>query len=224
MGELLVRYKLLAVPQRVLITVGAFGMLLWLFSVKDKIDTPKSRLEEAQSSLEMKQNELDKMMSAVDNADSREELEKKKTKLTDQISRQLSTNSRSLPQKFHIDAVIDQISRLAKTHSVKLQSLEIGEERERGSEYRYYELPIKLEIQGTYSACGYFYGDLIQLETLVHMRDIKLDHQAGNRDELSTESVSDSAMTTKNIMTNLQAAFQLYLVKSVATMVIFKSS
>lgn len=224
MGELLVRYKLLPIPQRVIITIAVFAMLLWFFSIKDKLDTPKYQLEEAQSSLEIKQNELDKMMSAVDNADSREELEKKKTRLTDQIQLQLGAKSRSLPQKFHLDGVIDQISQLAKTHSVKLLSLEIGEERELGSEYRYYELPIQLEIQGTYSACGYFYGDLIQLETLVHMRDIKLDHQAGQRDEVRTDSSSDSAMTTKNIMTNLQAAFELYLVKSVATMVIFKSS
>lgn len=227
MEELLVRYKLLGIPQRMGIVVAVSVLLFWLVSIADKLAEPKSQLKAAEESYKAKQAELDKMVTSYDNAASKEELENEQRQLERQIQQRIGSNAAMLPQKFHIDKMMDTVAQLAKYHNVKLISFDMQDERERGSEYRYYELPIKLQISGSYGSCGHFYGDLIRLETLVQMRDIKMDHALQSiepRSSIDDDLAGSSSPQPNDVVANLIASLQKYMVKSEATMVIFRAS
>ena len=227
MEELLVRYKLLGVPQRMAIVLAVSALLFWFLSTADKLAGPKSQLKAAEESYKGKQAELDKMVTSYDNAATKEELENQKRQLERQIQQRIGSNSAMLPEKFHLDKMMDTVAQLAKHHNVKLISFDMQDERERGSEYRYYELPIKLEISGSYGSCGHFYGDLIRLDTLVQMRDIKMNHvlqSLEQRNSFNDGFANSSSPQSTDVVANLIASLQKYMVKSEATMVIFRAS
>lgn len=230
MEEILARYKALEVYARVGIVVLVSGLIFWSCSVSSKISSPSSQLSDAQQAFDSKNAERTRMEEREKTIDSSADIEKQKIDLERKIQRQLQNNSNMLPDQFHIDNVMSALSRLAKHHNVKILSFNMGDEREMGDEFRYYEMPIELEITGHYSSCGYFYGGIIALGVLVQMRDIKINHhmmsrETEDRDYDDKSSEADSSRNpSAEFGTRLMTSLQNYMVKSESTFVIFRSS
>ncbi|MDE3268800.1 MAG: type 4a pilus biogenesis protein PilO [Pseudomonadota bacterium] len=79
-----------------------------------------------------------------------------------------------LPNKFYMDDVLHSIASLAKESGATIKSFVPMQEVLKAGEFSYAELPISLNMSGTFNQIAGFFDKIVNLEKVVHMRDISI--------------------------------------------------
>lgn len=222
MEELINRYKVLPIPVRIAVVLAVAGGMVWYFFAEATVSTARDRVTDIKASVESLDAKFEKAKRDAETLLSVDELKEENQKIRNEIAQATNT----LPDKYMIDQVIAVVSQSAQAHNVKLVSFQIDEERSTGSDgFNYYELPIQLEITGSYRACGYFYNQLTQLDMMVQVRDIEMEMHMdeGPEGESQLSELEDDEDKPEDLVVNLINSLRLYLVKSVATMMVFRA-
>ena len=222
MEELISRYKVLPIPVRVAAVLAVAGTFVWFFFAEDVVSSSRDRVTEIKDNVDRLDAQFEKAKRDAETLLSVDELKEENQKIRDEIAQATNT----LPDRYMIDQVIAMVSQSAQTHNVKLVSFQIDEERSTGGDgFNYYELPIQLEVTGSYRACGYFYNQLTQLDMMVQVRDIEMEMHMdeGPEGESQLSEIEDDEDKPEDLVVNLINSLRLYLVKSMATMIIFRA-
>ena len=221
MHELVARYKNLPLALRAVVcmTLGAVGM--WFFHVSDEFNTVESKYqssEEQRESLSSQAKSMQKKLENLNEEELREEIEN--------LQKDYEQAQTVMPKKFVIDDVLAYVSKAATQSGVTLISFQPREPNEKGEDFRYYEQTIELNIEGNYRQSGYFFDLISRMETMVHIRDIKMSQFQKKTNERSTDRTSPRGEEDekKNMLERLSIALSKYQVKSQSTMVVFSAS
>lgn len=79
-----------------------------------------------------------------------------------------------LPSKFHMDDVLHSIASLAKESGATIRSFVPTTEITKPGEFSYAELPISLSLAGSFNQVVGFFDKIVNLEKVVHIRDISM--------------------------------------------------
>lgn len=79
-----------------------------------------------------------------------------------------------LPNKFYMDDVLHSIASLAKESGATIRSFVPMGEVLRSGQFTYAELPINLNLSGSFNQIVGFFDKIVNLEKVVHIRDISM--------------------------------------------------
>ena len=84
-----------------------------------------------------------------------------------------------LPNEFYMDDVLHSIASLAKESGATIRSFVPTAEVIKSGEFSYAELPISLSLSGSFNQVVGFFDKIVNLEKVVHIRDISMSANRG---------------------------------------------
>lgn len=109
-------------------------------------------------------------------------------KFEDEVSRldkELERALRELPDKREIDRLLDRISDKARDAGLEIQLFQPQGERMRDF---YAEVPVELEVRGTYHELASFFDEVAHLNRVVNVQDFTLDKPKKGKDGMSLDT------------------------------------
>jgi type IV pilus assembly protein PilO len=109
-----------------------------------------------------------------------EKAREKKTnvpKLEEQLAfteEQLVKAKKKLPDSYRIEDVLQRAATIGKEVGVRFVSFDPGDEKRGTGDYRYMEMPIATEIDGTFNQIAAFMDRVVHLESSVFVRNIAM--------------------------------------------------
>lgn len=88
---------------------------------------------------------------------------------------ELASASKKLPDNFLIENVLQKTAMIAQDVGIELRSFDPGRVAPSGSTYKYAELPISVQIFGTFSQIASFLDRIVHLELLIHIENLQLE-------------------------------------------------
>jgi Tfp pilus assembly protein PilO len=130
---------------------------------------------------------------------------------------QLTKAKRSLPDSFRIEDVLQKTAAIAKEVGVKYVSIVPQDEQQKGTDYKYMELPIQMRIDGKFGQVVSFFDRIVHLESAVYLSNIEIGNKGdGNRDSAeAAEPLSD--------FERAKAARAAVTVQSTFTLLVYRS-
>jgi type IV pilus assembly protein PilO len=110
-----------------------------------------------------------------------------------QLEAQLAVALRQLPNDKQLEVLLADISNLGKTSGVEIKSFKRGDERVRDF---YSEVPINVQIEGTYHEIAKFFDSVSRLPRIVNMG------------ELNMKVASASSVETRLVVTGTATTFR----------------
>ncbi|MEZ4742703.1 MAG: type 4a pilus biogenesis protein PilO [Bdellovibrionota bacterium] len=167
--ELIARYRLLPMWARLLFG-GFLGVIPAFYTYLDDGSSLDEQVLQMEGQLDSVQRKLSREQKKRNKIPELEE----KLSFTEQ---QLKESSKRLPDDFKMDEVLQEAASIARDIGVKMKVFDPGEPIASGSAFRYMELPISLEISGKFQQVAAFFDRLVNMEKMVHVRDIKIKHE-----------------------------------------------
>ena len=195
--ELRERYKLLPLAGRLLL-VGALGLLPALYIYLDEGAT----LEEMQNSLQQQVEESRQKFAQASQKHSN------LPKLEEQLQstqEQLVKAKKKLPDTYQIELILEKIATIAKGNGVIMSLFDPTEEVKHQQPYPFVELPIIIEVLGTFDQVAHFLDQVVHLEGTIFLRSLQIN-RAENRD-LAALQEGDAAGKL-NLETDKRSLFQ----------------
>ncbi|NRA43595.1 MAG: type 4a pilus biogenesis protein PilO [Oligoflexales bacterium] len=87
---------------------------------------------------------------------------------------ELSKASKKLPDEFVMGKILQKTAMIAQDVGVDLNLFQPGQGAPAGGVFKYVELPISLQIIGTYVQIATFFDRVVHLDLLVHIKNIEL--------------------------------------------------
>jgi len=185
--ELISRYKLLPLWGR--LVFGAFlGIIPAYYTYLDDGALLEEQLVQMEDQLGAVQRKFDREKKKRDKLP---ELEAKLA-FTEQ---QLTESSKRLPDDFMMDDVLQESASIARDVGIDLQVFDPGNPIDGSGAFKYKEMPIKLELTGSFQQIAGFFDRIVNMEKMVHVRDIKLKLMPDSKkeqDKIETENMTDS--------------------------------
>lgn len=137
------------------------------------------------------------------------EMETRLTAIKDEMSKARA----ALPDIFLLDKILEKTSILAEEHEVELLLFDPGKETLSKTAFKYVELPIKLELSGSFADILSFFDRIVHLDLLVHIRDYNMVVHAkpvnaslpgDDMSSLSIEEKQELERKTTKILTSCQ--------------------
>ena len=167
LGELRERYKLLPLAGRLLV-VGVFGLLPALYIYFDEGAT----LEEMQSSLQSQVEEArQKFQQATQKHSNLPKLEEQ-LHMTQQ---KLVKAKKELPDTYQIELILEKIATIAKGNGVIMSLFDPTDEVKHQQPYPFVELPIIIDVMGTFEQVAHFLDQLVHLEGTIFLRNLQIN-------------------------------------------------
>ncbi len=98
-----------------------------------------------------------------------------------------------LPEEKEVSTLLKQVSDLCITSGLKI-ALWQPEQRKTHSSGIVYEIPVKVELAGSYHSLGYFFSSLTKLNRIVNISDIKISDPKSDK-ESALEKITFTATT-----------------------------
>lgn len=130
---------------------------------------------------------------------------------------ELKEASKKLPDQFHMDRVLQKTALTARDVGVKLNLFDPGTGSPSETAYKFLELPIHVEINGTYSQIASFYDRMTHLDLLIHVKNIAMSLSTVLNTGQSLENKNDPS---QNDQRNLRSHTRI---KSTADIVIYRT-
>ncbi len=92
----------------------------------------------------------------------------------DETRKQLALAEERLPDNFRIDEVLRNATTIAKNSGVVVKVFNPGEPAMSDTDFKYWELPIFMNIIGGFSEIATFLDEILHLKTVVHIKNLKL--------------------------------------------------
>ncbi|MFK7823514.1 MAG: type 4a pilus biogenesis protein PilO [Oligoflexales bacterium] len=155
-------------------------------------------------------------------AEQKENLPKLEEKLA-YTEDELQKASNKLPDEFIMGKILQKTSMIAQDVGIELRLFQPGQGVPAGTVFKYVELPIALQIIGTYGQIATFFDRVVHLDLLVHVKNIELS-LAGNLDASSSEKaaqqIKDKDLQTEAIQ---RARRENAKIMGSANMIIFRT-
>jgi type IV pilus assembly protein PilO len=136
---------------------------------------PKQKeIKEMDAKISKQENEIAKDQAK---ADKLQEL----TIENDRLRHRLEELKQQLPEEKEVSTLLKQVSDLCLQSGMKI-GLWKPEQRKTHSSGIVYEIPVKIELGGSYHSLGYFFSSLTKLERIVNVSDIKIGDPKPEKD------------------------------------------
>jgi len=120
----------------------------------------------------------------------------------ERLRKRLSELKQQLPEEKEVSTLLKQVSDLALRAGLKI-SLWRPEARKVHSSGIVYEIPVRVELSGSYHSLGYFFSSLTKLNRIVNISDIKISDPKPERgvaiDKISFIATTFSAIPEEEI-------------------------
>jgi Tfp pilus assembly protein PilO len=167
--ELTERYK--AMPRRNrMIGMVCAGVLFPVYTYFNDLPPLEEQLVAVQGELGEAQRKFEKVDKERKNLP---KLEEELKFVQDQLKRAKAL----LPERIHIEDVLQKTASIARETRVMLRDFTPGNEREVSGDYRYAEIPISLSISGGFVNLMGFYDRLVHLGSNVRLRGLTFSPQ-----------------------------------------------
>ena len=100
---------------------------------------------------------------------------------------QMNEASKKLPDVFFMDQILQKTELIAQELGVSVKMFDPGEEIPSETAFKYLQLPIRLDLEGTYGQMSSFFDHLVHLETLVHIENFSIKVAEG--EDVSPEEI-----------------------------------
>jgi Tfp pilus assembly protein PilO len=167
LGELRERYKLLPLAGRLLL-VGALGLLPALYIYLDEGAT----LEETQKTL---QQQVDDSRQKFTQASQKHSNLPKLEEQLQSTQQQLVKAKKKLPDTYQIELILEKVATFAKGNGVIMSLFDPTEEVKHQQPYPFVELPIVIEVLGTFDQVAHFLDQLVHLEGTIFLRNLQIN-------------------------------------------------
>jgi type IV pilus assembly protein PilO len=97
------------------------------------------------------------------------------TSENERLKRRLDILKEQLPEEKEVSSFLKQVSELAIKSGLKIL-LWRPEQRKTHSSGIVYEIPVKVDLEGSYHNLGYFFSSITKLSRIVNISDIKLSN------------------------------------------------
>lgn len=167
--ELLERYKVMPVRNRMLAVAGA-GLLMPVYTYVNDLPPLEEQLVAVQGEQSEAQRKFEKVEQERKNLP---KLEEELKFVQDQLSRAKAL----LPERLQIEEILQKTASLARETHVKLRDFTPASELEISGDYRYAEVPVGLSIAGSFVNIMGFYDRLVHLGSNVRLRGLTFTPQ-----------------------------------------------
>ncbi len=99
----------------------------------------------------------------------------------ERLKQRLEELKQQLPEEKEVSGLLKQVSDLCIKSGLKV-SLWKPQERKKHQSGIVYEIPVNVELSGSYHSLGYFFSSLTKLNRIVNISDIKLGEPKPERD------------------------------------------
>ncbi len=99
----------------------------------------------------------------------------------ERLKQRLEELKQQLPEEKEVSGLLKQVSDLCINSGLRV-SLWKPEERKKHQSGIVYEIPVKVELSGSYHSLGYFFSSLTKLNRIVNISNIKLGDPKPERD------------------------------------------
>lgn len=179
--------KLPAIPKPARVVIAVLPAIVFMAAYGYLGLLPKyKKIESLKQDIVKQQNEIVKSQSMVDRLDI---LKAENAKLKARLA-QLEEH---LPEEGEISSLLKQVSDLGIEAGLKILVWKPAPRRRHASGV-VYEIPVSVQLTGSYHRLGYFFASLANLERIVNVTDIKLSGPKPHGDE-AILNVSFSAVT-----------------------------
>lgn len=148
----------------------------WWLSWKDQLETLDARHAEEQK---LKDEWLDKKKQAVNLAEYKKQL--------DEIDHQFGALLKQLPNRSQMEALLVDINQAGRGHGLQFELWKPGQEMVKDF---YAELPIAIELTGSYHDFGQFAADIAKLPRIVTLRDVSVSMNKDNGLKMAVTAVT----------------------------------
>jgi len=184
--DLIDKFSRLPRSQRLMAIGGmyvVFGLLIWFGLIAPK-QTLLGGLEDSYTELMKKKNDVEIRANQKDRREAEFE----------ELSVAFTTARRELPNGDEIAELLSGLSQIGR--QVGLEMRQFVRNPERAEEY-YAEIPVELEVRGTFHEVAMFFDKLSKLPRIVYVRDLELTpFDAKDREGDETELTGSGVLTT----------------------------
>lgn len=127
------------------------------------------------------ENDISKQESEIAKSQSKAEKLPKMTAENEKLRKRLNELKDQLPEEKEVSSLLKQVSDMAFKSGLKI-SLWKPEQKRTHSSGIVYEIPVKVELSGSYHNLGYFFSSLTKLNRIVNLSDIKFSDPKPERE------------------------------------------
>lgn len=185
------KIDLKALPKYVKTIISFLPSLIIIIVVTFVILLPKNRESKAlENKILLQENEIAKSRTKA------EKLPELKAE-NEKLRRRLDELKLQLPEEKEVSGLLKQVSDLGIRSGLYI-TLWKPEQKKTHPSNIVYEIPVKVELTGSYHSLGYFFSSLTKLNRIVNISDIKLSDPKPEKDVASLK-VSFTATTFSSI-------------------------
>ncbi|MGQ9569563.1 MAG: type 4a pilus biogenesis protein PilO [Thermodesulfovibrionales bacterium] len=185
------KIDLKALPKYVKTIISFLPSLIIIIVVTFVILLPKNRESKAlENKILLQENEIAKSRAKA------EKLPELKAE-NEKLRRRLDELKLQLPEEKEVSGLLKQVSDLGIRSGLYI-TLWKPEQKKTHPSNIVYEIPVKVELTGSYHSLGYFFSSLTKLNRIVNISDIKLSDPKPEKDVASLK-VSFTATTFSSI-------------------------
>ncbi len=136
---------------------------------------PKNKeIKKLESDISKQENEIAKSQSKAEKLP-------QMTAENEKLRKRLNELKYQLPEEKEVSSLLKQVSDMASKSGLKI-SLWKPEQKRTHSSGIVYEIPVKVELSGSYHNLGYFFSSLTKLNRIVNLSDIKFSDPKPERE------------------------------------------
>lgn len=133
-----------------------------------------------------------------------------------QTQAEMASARKALPDEFYMDQILEKTSILADDSGVRLLAFDPGEGRPSNTAFKYVELPVTLDVIGSYSQIVAFYDRLVHLDLLVHVRDFHFAIHSGEKEKPDSGLSAENQQILIRQNTKLSATCKMVLFRTLS--------
>lgn len=165
--EIKSNYRMLNIKKRLLI-LACLALIPCIFDAFDRWPV----LTEERDSAQVNKDAAEKKFEEANKK--KNELPKLEEKLL-QSEAEMVEARRKLPDELHMNQILEKTEILSQQDGVVLNAFDPGEGVISESAFKFVELPVKINVTGTFGQIVSFFDHLVHLEILVNLRNIALN-------------------------------------------------
>lgn len=139
--------------------IAIAGYLIFISPKSEEIKTLENKISAQENEIAKSQSKAEKLSEL--------------TAENEKLKKRLNELKEQLPEEKEVSSLLKQVSDLCIKSGLQI-SLWKPEQKRAHSSGIVYEIPVKIELTGSYHNLGYFFSSLTKLNRIVNLSDIKL--------------------------------------------------
>lgn len=193
-------------------------MLYPLLSFYEKFPDSQDRMTQAITARERAEQAFNKAKQQKDNLP-------RLALLLESTEFELKEASKKLPNEFKMDEILQKTSTLANNVGLFLEDFTPGKGEISGDTFKYLTMPVKIQLTGAFDQVVRFYDQIVHLDLLVHIKNIKFTpvNDKQEKEVILYDSTLGAKASEKIASKTKQASYLVPKLVATADMIIFRS-